>query len=239
MTSENLSVENEGVADPQQNLENNESVASKTSDEIQVEKKDEAHNWREARKKIDELQRRLEDSNEMIEQLLHQSKPAPEPSHEDDELSNLSNEDLITVGQAKKINANIARQVAEEVIRQKEAESAEDRLRSKFPDFYDVVTKENLNTLEKQDPELAQSIYLMSKTPYEQAVAAYKLLKRTEAIEDPSNKRRVEENTKKPTSIQAVPSRSAIHDVHKFDGNLSQERRQQLWREMRESAKNY
>lgn len=240
MTSENLpGVENEEVANPQLNLENNESDASEMSSDSSVEKNNEAHNWREARKKIDELERRLEDRDEMIEQLMHQSKTAPQASQEDDELSKLSEEDLITVRQAKKINANIAREVAEEVVRQKEAASAEERLKSKFPDFYDVVTKENLNILEKQDPELALSIYSMSKTPYEQAVAAYKLLKKTIVDGDPVNKRRVAENVKKPLSVQSVPSRSAIHDVHNYDTVPSAEIRKSIWKEMVECAKNY
>jgi hypothetical protein len=197
---------------------------------------DQEYNWSETRRKMQELERKAQEQEQLIYRM-QQQQAAPA---EDDDLSKLAEDDIITVKQAKSIGQRMAREVAEEVIREREAATADERLRNRFPDFDTVVTKENYELLRTQDPELAQSLHALAQDPYAQAVTAYKLLKRTgigDMAKNQPQKAKALENSKKPVSVQSVTKSSAIGEVHKFENGLTPELRKQLYKEMQDSIK--
>jgi len=197
---------------------------------------DQEYNWNETRRKMRELERRAEEQDNLIQKL--QSNREPSPPEED--LSKLSDDDIVTVRQAKNLARHTARQVAEETIRERDAATVDDRVKARYPDFEDVVTRDSIELLKQQDPELAQSLYALAQDPYAQAIAAYKMLKRQGigemAIQHPSKARAIE-NAKKPVSVQAVGKSSAIGNVSKFDNGLTQEVKDALYKEMQECAR--
>lgn len=199
---------------------------------------DQEYNWAEARRRNSELERRLEQQEAELRRL--QSHNAPKEP--EDELATLADDDIITVKQHKQMAAKIAKQVAEDVYRQKEALTIDDRLKSKFPDFDDVVTKENIDLLRQQDPELSMAIQRLSDDPFSQAALAYKLLKRSGAGVDmaktQNQKARAIENSKKPGSVQSVTKSSAISNVHNYDGMLTDEMKAQYRKETAEAIRN-
>lgn len=197
---------------------------------------DQEYNWNEARKRMRELERRAEEQDDLIQRLQGQREQQPL----EDDLSKLSDDDIVTAKQAKILAKKMARQVAEETFKEREAATVDERVKSKYPDFENVVTRESIELLKQQDPELAQSLYALAQDPYAQAIAAYKMLRKQGigevATQHPSKARAIE-NAKKPVSVQAVGKSSAIGNVSRFENGLSQDEKDALYLEMRECAR--
>ncbi len=194
---------------------------------------DAEYNWAEAR-------RQMRDKDQQIEELRKQlSHNQPKASPEEDELGKLAEDDIITVSQARKLAAKMAKQTAEDVLRQRDAATIEDRLKLHYPDYADVLSNENIELLKQTEPELAMSISHIPD-PYNQAVAAYKLLKKVNPKKSDSNaleKKKAMENSQKPVSVQAVTKQSAIGNAHVFENGLTKELKDQYWKEMQQAMK--
>lgn len=212
-----------------QELQKAEAFARKSHD-------DQDRNWKEARRKMQELERKSREQEEVIQRLSA-------PKAEEDELSKLGDEDIITYGQHKKATVKLAKQIAEQVIKEREAATVDERLQNKYSDFAQVVTKENIELLKETEPELAESLGY-NPDPFKQGVAVYKLLKKasvgaTEMVEKlpPKEKEKAIQNSQKPMSVNAVTKQSAIGNAHLFENGLTKELKASLFKEMREAAK--
>lgn len=197
-------------------------------------RKDEAYNWAEANRLIKETK---EQNKALAEQLKQLQKPPAPP--EIDDLDQLADDDILTKGQAKKLNEKMARQAAQDAIRQYQNSTVDDRLQAKFPDFADIVTPEAIEELKQTEPELAFSLS-STADPYAQGVAAYKLLKKmgkTENMADIAEKKKAITNSQKPVSVNSVVKNSAIGNAHLFENGLTPELKANLWKEMQEARK--
>lgn len=198
---------------------------------------DQDRNWKEARRKMQELEQKAREQEELIRKLT-----TPPPAKEDDELDRLGDEDIVTKSQAKKLAAKMAEEIAQKVIRKREESMVDERLQLKYPDFSQVVTKENIELLKETEPELAESLSY-NTDPYKQGVAVYKLLKRAgirgeqETSMSNVDKVKAEKNSHKPVSVNAVTKQSAIGNAHLFENGLTKELKASLLKEMRECAK--
>lgn len=233
---ENMSVEEtqEDIAQSTNSTEHND-VSQEAEQAEQRKRNDAEYNWAEMRRQMREKDQQIEELQKQF--LSINEKKAPK--EEDDELAKLAKDDIITVEQAEKLAEKRARKVAEEVIKKREAATVDERVQLKYPDYSDVVSKENIELLKRTEPELAQSLYHMPD-PYGQAVAAYKLLKKIAAKNDegPSlEKKKAAENSQKPLSVNAVTKQSAIGNAHLFENGLTKELKTQLWEEMKEAMK--
>jgi hypothetical protein len=233
---ETTSVTTEEVAQPTES-EQTQDVQKETPVEKPSPISDVDHNWREARRKMDTL----EQQNYELKASLEQIKASQKPNAEEDVLSKLNDDDIITAKQARSLAMKMARQVAEQTVREREAQTLDERLMTKFPDYQEVVSKENIDLLQQQEPELAKSLYALQQDPYSQGIAAYKMLKKLglgDTSEMAVNKKKALENSKKPVSVQSVTkSSSAIGNVHLFENGLTPELKKQLWKETQECAK--
>jgi hypothetical protein len=231
----NQSVE-EAVAQPSESGEQQDVQQEEVQRPSEHVIDDQERNWKEARRKLQELERRTIEQDEVIRRMQgQQQKPIDE-----DETAKLADDDIITVKQHRESAAKIARQVAKEVIKLNEASTVDERMRSRFPDYEDVITPENIQVLKRQDPELVQSLEALNHDPYAQAVAAYKMLKRTgigDMAKQQPQKAKAIENSKKPVSVQSVTKSSAIGNVYNFENGLTPELRKQLQKEMEEASK--
>lgn len=218
------------------NVQANETEAhndvSKEAKESEQRKRNDAEfNWAEMRRQSERDRQELAN----LKAELNQLKKAPQ--HEEDELATLAKDDILTVGQAEKLYEKRARKIAEDVIRQREAATFDDRIQLKFPDYKDVVTVDSIELLKQNEPELALSLSHMPD-PYSQAVAAYKLLKKlTPAPSSSPEKKKALENSQKPVSVNAVTKQSAIGNAHLFENGLTPELKSSLWKEMQQSMK--
>lgn len=211
--------------------------AESSQESIQDKKKrnDAEYNWAETRKKMQELDRQ----NREMAQELNSLKKQKEPPPAEDELDKMSDDDIMTKAQAKKMAERMAKKVAEDVLKQRDASTVDERLSTKLPDFADVVTKENIELLKQNEPELAMSLYHIPD-PFQQGVAAYKMLKKlgigAEVVKS-QEKEKAQKNSQKPLSVNAVTKQSAIGNAHLFENGLTPELKSQLWKEMQEASK--
>ena len=197
---------------------------------------DQDRNWKEARRKMQELERRARDQEELIQKLTK-----PQAPHEEDELEKIGDEDIVTKAQAKKLAIRMAEQIAQKVMKEREASTVDERLQLKYPDFAQVVTKENIELLKETEPELAESLGY-NPDPFKQGVAVYKLLRKAgmgAEAEKSSHKEKEKaiQNGQKPVSVNAVTKQSAIGNAHLFENGLTKELKSSLWKEMREASR--
>lgn len=195
---------------------------------------DQEYNWAEARKKMQELDRQ---NKELAEKVSQMQKPASQP---EEEASPMGKDDIVTYSQMEKLIEKKAAKIAENILRQREAATVDERLSLKFSDYADVVSKENIELLKQEEPELALSIWKLQDDPYAQGIAAYKLMKKL-GISDKEtpqpDKERAVKNAQKPLSVNAVTKQSALGNAHLFENGLTKELKSQLYKEMREAAK--
>ena len=229
--------ENTGAETVEAEAEATEVAPAAESEEAQPEKKANAkpdartrneYNWAEARKKMDALDRQ---NREMAEEL----KKIKEPVRNAEEDFGIRDDDLIEGKHLKDLKKEI--KALKSALEYQQSASVETRLQHKFPDFDDVVTKENLELLKETEPELAFSL---SNTPdlFQQGVVAYKLLKGMKQQDDKlPEKKKALVNSMKPVSANAVSKSSAIGNAHLFENGLTPELKKQLWNEMQQAKK--
>lgn len=182
------------------------------------------YNWSETRRKMAELERRTQEQQETINRLSAQKAQEEE----------LSPDDLLTVGQLQKVNAKRDQDTFRELQRHKE-----EILRLRYPDMDQVLSNENLELFEQQEPELAETLASLQGDPIKMRLAAYKMIKKTFKTEQrPStDKTKAENNSKKPISVHSVGKGSAIGTISGFENGLTPELKKQLRQEMDEARK--
>lgn len=226
------------AVEPEATAQATESEQVQEKEETPQEKKrrnDVEYNWAESRRKMQELERQ---NREMQEQITKLNTPKAEKA-EEDELDKLADDDIVTKAQAKKMAVKMAREIAQEVIQQRENSTVDERLQNKYPDFGEVVTRENVELLKQTEPELAMSLAHITD-PFTQGVAAYKLMKKAgigEEMKAPKEKQKAVTNSQKPVSVNAATKQSAIGNAHIFENGLTPDLKKQLWAEMQELKK--
>ena len=225
-------VEQEGqlVQAIDQATESDESQSERPEPQEQTapKRKDADYNWQEARRKMAELERIAREQQAVIDRLSKSTKT------EEDEIDKLSNDDILTVAQAKKLGERREKIAQLELQHQKE-----EILRLKYPDIDQVLSQENIALFEQTEPELAESLAALSGDPIKMRQAAYKLIKKTVIpTTAPSlEKKKAEQNAKKPVSVQSVTKQSAIGNASLFENGLTPELRKQLYAEMQQAMK--
>lgn len=191
-------------------------------------------NFRQLRESNKQLEERLKKSDEIIEAYTnsqHQLSKGPTVPEEEE----LGSDDLAEGKHLKKLEARI-----EKMLYQKELEAIPDKLKGKFEDFDQVVTKENLDKLQKSEPELYRTIRSGTDL-FATGVAAYKTLKSMGYIQEQESmtkqKNHVQANHKKPLSAQAIKGQGALHEANAFASGLTPELKKQLQKEMAEAVK--
>ena len=222
--------ENESVEQAvTQGIESEETQSQAETQEA-PRRKDADYNWEQARRKMQELERIASEQQQLINKLTKDSS-------DDDE--DLGSDDLLTVAQAKKLAEKEAKRIAEQMIKQREAATFEERITLKYPDYNQVVTDSNIEYLKTNEPELAMSLHALAHDPYAQAVAAYKLMKKINnpGVDMSKDKKKAESNMQKPMSVNAVSKSSPIGNAHLFENGLTPELKKQLWKEMQDAMK--
>jgi len=197
-------------------------------------------NWRalessrdEAERRSRELERQNAEYMAMVKELaagkMKQETP-PEPDEDDSEIP--------TLGQTKKTIHREAEKIARDIVKKTLAEheqaNAPTRLKQEFADFDEVVSKENVDYLIKNEPELAAMIN-QSKDMYMQGKVAYKQIKKLGLDKNDSveqMKKDAARNISKPVSPNAVAGKNSVGDANMFSKGLTPELKKQLHQEM-------
>lgn len=209
-------------------LEASESSNSERQEDSSTQRKRNAeeYNWADARRKMQALE-------EEIKRLREK------PAFQEEEFS-FNDEDIPTGKDVKRLIKKEAQHIAKEMIRQREAQTVDERINLKFPDYNQVVTSESIEVLKQTEPEIAASLANMND-PYTQAIAAYKYMKKLNPLPEKqvgsAEKKKAEANLQKPVSVNSASKHSALGSVSMFENGLTPELKKQLWDEMRSAIK--
>lgn len=195
-------------------------------------------NWKAARQRMDtqakenrELKAQLELMQQQLEMIRqNSSKEDPEESEENYFTSS-----------EKKLYSEI-KQLKKALVEQdrRGEDIALERLRTKFPDFDAIVNTDSVKYLKENEAALAKAIYSLGGDSYEKGLAAYKIIKSSGWVpegKDMEDKARMEQNSKKPMSVQAVRKQGALADANRFTNGLTPELKKALQQEMAEARK--
>lgn len=195
----------------------------------------ESDNWRKAR----EARRKLELENEELRRQLEgvryqptQNQPVVEEDDDNEELfANVDEDSLPTMKDLKKLaekNKKLAQKLKAERAARTEL-AAETKLRTKHPDFFEVVTEDSLRELAQKSPEVAQTI-LQTQDPYLKHVLAYEYIKlhgiSNKTPDFMESKSKVINNLSKPKTIASITAKTGdkpLAEVNAYFTPMTQE----------------
>ena len=227
-----------------ENLHQETQPLQEKSEEKPIQKPTKEDNLKILREKSERLERERDEAIRYAQDLQSKTQPKVEQPEEDLNI-NLSPDDFVEGKHLSKVDKKI-RKLEEQVkqYQQKATEiSLESQLRSQYPDFDKVVTKENIDALRVSDPDIADAIYY---TPdiYKKASLAYKMIKKLNiGQEDLYSKDReiAQRNAAKPRPVNTISPQQGENPMSKanaFAEGLTDELRTQLRKEMENARKN-
>lgn len=199
-------------------------------DQQKIEANSKEMNFAKLREKAESAEKKSAELERQMKELLRreEERNRPAPVKEEDEISSLAEDDILTVKQAKKLAAIQAEELIKKTLEQKERASLPEKVRSKFEDFDAVMTEENIKKLELDEPGLAQACSTASN-PWE---ATYKILKKfiVPQQETKANKgdERMKENLSKPASVNSAGRQGPLNNANLW----SEASRDELYKEM-------
>lgn len=185
-------------------------------------------NWRAARSQMADQQRHIQTLQQELE-LVRKAQAPKEPE-----------EEFLTDSE-RRLNEKI--KMLDQKLKQNEAKNADyvvERLKSKYADFDDVVNAENITYLQTNNAALAKALASLQGDPYEQGIAAYDVLRKTEWYQQRhtmQDKAKLDQNVKKPMSVQAVRKQGALSEANSFANGLTPELKKSLLAEMASARK--
>lgn len=200
---------------------------------------------REERERIRVQQERDELARRLAE--MEQSHQRPKTVEQEEDYSiNVNPDDLVEGKHLSKVDKKI-KQLEAKLAQYEQKNTAlniETRIKSQYPDFDRIVTKENVDMLKAQYPEIAQTLNA-SNDLYSTAVSAYTLIKKFGITPDEQTYKpdleRAQRNAIKPKPTAAVSPQygeSPLAKANAFANGLTEDLRKQLYREMQDAKKN-
>ena len=226
--------------------EGTEEVQEEVQEEIKeqpIKKVDDREtNMRKLREEKERIEREHQEALRRLAEYENKKQPVEEENLDID----LNDDDLFEGRHYKKIKKQLQRQQEELKKYQEQVKTTktETKLRSQFSDFDTVLTPENIKRLRETEPEIADTI-ASNNDIYTKAVSAYKMIKKLGIyVEDEYDKERLvaQRNSLKPKPLVSVSPQqgdSPLARANAFADGLTQERKDQLWKEMNEASNNY
>lgn len=225
MSEENIeeTINEEQVVNEQNEESQENSEATKQEENS---KKDKEYNFARLREEQEQLKRERDEYARKLKEYEESKKAAQEEEDDDDDDP-----------YSKKLK-QLERQV-KEFQTATAAQNTELKLKSEYPDFYNVVNEKNIAALRKEYPELASTIQ-SSGDLYTKAVSAYTAIKKFGIVTDQNSTKQVNNNTTKPrptSSISPQESGSPLTQANAFANGLTSDLKKQLFQEMLDCAK--
>jgi len=232
---EEIGVKDQETAVPESNSE--EVSPSQVDGDDKPKEKSKEFNFAKLREKTESFEKK----NQMLENEIKELKKAMESKNvsthsvEEEELEKLDPDDILTVQQAKKLSEKQAKKIVQEMFEKQERASLPAKTKSQFSDFDDIMTKENIEKFEQEEPGLAEAC-AKSSNPWE---STYKLLKKLIVPSQDTRKneaqKKLEENEKRPGSLNSVPKKSPLSDANAW----AEASKKELYAEMMRAARSY
>lgn len=170
---------------------------------------------------------------------------APKPQEPDEDYSvNVNPDDLVEGKHLSKVDKKLRKLENELKQYQQKAQQAttEALLRAQYPDFEKVASRENIDLLRMQYPEIAATLNANTDL-YNTAVSAYTLIKKLGIHKEDlfvADRERAQKNAAKPkplASISPQKAESPLSHANAFANGLTQDLSKNLWKEMQEAMK--
>lgn len=229
-TLENLQQDTQQVEQP-----------TETQHAKQTAETDKEKNLRQLREKSERVERERDDAVRMLQEMQSKAKVQP---IEDDESFGINDNDLVEGKHLAKFNKKIQR--LEQTIKEQQAQTREialeAQIKAQYPDFDSVVSKDNIDVLRSQYPEIAQTLNT-SPDLYSKAVSAYTLIKKLGIIPDDQtllNHQAVQRNVAKPRPLASIAPQegdSPLSHANAFANGLTPDLQKKLWSEMNAARK--
>lgn len=208
-------------------------------------KREDHPNFRSVREAKEKAERERDAILSQMLEMQHrmqsmQQQPKQEEAPQEDYDFDIESDALAEGKHVKKL---VARQKAmEQQLKRYQAQSeevaVEARIRSSYPDFEKVVSKENVDILNERFPEIAQTL---RDTPdiFNKAAAAYSVIKNfgihKDAAQPNSDRAKAISNSQKPrplTSVNPTQGDSPLSKANAFANGMTPELKEQLRKEM-------
>ncbi len=198
------------------------------------------------RDRAEAAERRALELERMIQQNMAQQQPNKIQLVDNDDGFDISDDTYVEGKHLKKYIKSLKQEVEstkkkfEDYNAQNSLTQAEMRLRAKYSDFDNVVTKENLDKLAAQKPALYKAIFA-STDIYDRGDVGYEVLQASGILNNQYQDldKRVEENKNKPRSAANASPQSGdtpLARVGDYDRRiLSEERKDQLRRQVEQA----
>lgn len=203
---------------------------------------DASRNLRALREKSERIERERDEAIRRLQEM--EAVRAPQAPQEDEDF-HLAPDELAEGKHLSKVDKKIKK--LEEQLRQYQQQSTttnvETKLRTQYSDFDKVVSRENIDSLREQYPELAATIN-SSPDLYNKASSAYTMIKKLGIYQDDMYKAdvaRAQKNAAKPrtvTSISPQQGDSPLTRANAFANGLTEELSKQLRKEMNDAIRN-
>lgn len=236
---EEKSNEMEAVNQNVDNASTQETVAEPTVQAAYATVEDpQAKNIREMRLIKERAEKERDEAYALLQKMKQDAVRKPEPSDEDYDLG-IGEEDLVEGKHLGKVAKEI-KALKKELAQYKQtstAATAETRLKSRYSDFDKVVSKENVEALVRDYPELGDT--LRSNTDlYSQACSAYTMIKKMGIYKEDTyagDRATAEQNAAKPRPLASVSPQQGegpLTRANAFANGLTPELKAQLRKEM-------
>ena len=223
--------------------ENHEVEAEQPSQQQQTNDKE--NNLRILREKAQRMERERDEAINYIKNL--EAKNAPKQQEADNSYDEFDLEpDSLAEGKHIRKVSNKIKDLEKQLqaYQQQSQESmVEARLKSKYSDFDEIVSGSNVESLRQMHPEVWNTINSTSDL-YNKAVSAYTLIKNL-GISGPApydvDKTSLQKNFNKPRNSSSVSPQlgdTPVTRANAFEGGLTEELKNQLYKEMQASIRN-
>lgn len=251
MVSDRLSPEQKSLAESWNNAPEEPALVVEQIVEVTQEqqvvipepyKPDPQASFRALREKSDRLERERNEAVARAEQLESNALKYQRPVEDED--FDLGDDDLAEGKHLSKVSKKIKRLESElnQYKQQSVSTAAELRLKAQYPDFDSVVSKDNIERLKLQHPEIAQTL-LSSHDLYSTSVSAYTIIKRLGIHQEDAyaaDRALAQKNAAKPRPLVSMSSQqgdSPLSHANAFANGLTPELQKQLQREMMEARR--
>jgi hypothetical protein len=228
-----------------------EQVVEEAAQPVEEPKKEPAvqDSFRQLRLKAEQAERERDELLRMLKEreLQTQAQTKPLEPEEDNEI-HVGSDDLVEGKHLTKVGRQI-KQLKEEINQYKKQSAdvaTEVKLKTLYPDFEKIVSKENIESLRHQFPEIANTINTSTGDLYSKAVSAYTMIKKLGIHQEPvidtfkEDKERAQVNAAKPrplASVSPLKGDNALSNANAFAKGLTKDLQEQLRREMEEARR--
>jgi hypothetical protein len=191
-------------------------------------------------------ERERDEYRQLLAEMQAAKNPAPAAPVEEDDDFRLGDDDIAEGKHISKVDKRAQSKIKalEQRLQQYERETAESRaetkLRTQYPDFDKVVTRENIELFAEAYPDVAQSLN-SNNDLYSKASSAYKMIKKFGIYQESpfaSEKAVAIKNVAKPRPLASVSPQQGdtpMSRANAFANGLTDDLRAQLRKEMEQS----